>query len=139
MSGWACGSTSARASERDPRARSNERFLFPKGVSVNVSTYFSSLSNWLAKWTGSHWAFLISAATVVVSLSVFGVGRTNIAISVVSLLMLFILQNTQNRDSAALHVKLDEVITHLHGPRDEVAGIESKTHEEIEELRSQPK
>jgi low affinity Fe/Cu permease len=105
---------------------------------VNVSTYFSSLSHWLAKWTGSHWAFLISAVAVAISLSVFGAGRTNIAISVVSLLMLFILQNTQNRDSAALHVKLDEVITHVHGPRDEVAGIESKTHEEIEELRSQP-
>ena len=52
--------------------------------------------------------------------------------------MLFILQNTQNRDSAALHLKLDEVITQLIGPRDEVAGIESKTDDEIEELRPSP-
>ena len=34
-----------------------------------------------------------------------------------------------------LVVKLDEIITQLDGPRDEVAGVESKTHEEIEELR----
>jgi low affinity Fe/Cu permease len=31
-------------------------------------------------------------------------------------------------------VKLDEIITHLEGPRDDVAGIETKSHEEIEEL-----
>jgi hypothetical protein len=49
--------------------------------------------------------------------------------------MVFILQNSQNRDSAALHVKLDEIITHLEGPRDDVAGIEVKSHNEIEELQ----
>ena len=49
--------------------------------------------------------------------------------------MVFILQNTQNRDSAALHLKLDEIITSIEGPRDELAGVESKSHEEIEELR----
>lgn len=105
---------------------------------MKVSTYFSTFSNWLAKWTGSHWAFAIAAVAVVLSLFAFGIERTNIAISVVTLLMLFILQNTQNRDSAAQHVKLDEVITHLQGPRDDVAGIESKTDEQIEELREAP-
>jgi low affinity Fe/Cu permease len=105
---------------------------------VNFATYFSTFSNWLAKWTGSHWAIVIAALAVALSLSLFGIEKTNIAISVVTLLMLFILQNTQNRDSAALHVKLDEVITQLIGPRDEVAGIESKTDDEIEELRRDP-
>ena len=105
---------------------------------MKVSTYFSTWSNWLSKWTGSHWAFSIAAIAVAVSLTLVGIEKTNIAISVVTLLMLFILQNTQNRDSAALHVKLDEVITHLQGPRDKMAGIESKTDEEIEELRPQP-
>ena len=83
---------------------------------MSISTYFSSLASWLSRWTGSHWAFAIAAVAVVGSLSLFGIERTNIAISVVTLLMLFILQNTQNRDSAALHVKLDEAITHLTGP-----------------------
>ena len=70
---------------------------------------------------GSHWAVLVAALLVVIGLVVFGVDRTNIAISVATLLMVFILQNSQNRDSAALHVKLDEIITHLGGPRDDVA------------------
>lgn len=86
---------------------------------------------------GSHWALLLAAALVLIGLLTMGAVRTNIAISVVTLLMVFILQNTQNRDSAALHVKLDEIITHQEGPRDELAGLESKSHEEIDELRMQ--
>jgi low affinity Fe/Cu permease len=66
-----------------------------------------------------------------------GVDKTKIAISIATLLMVFILQNSQNRDAAALHVKLDEVITHLEGPRDDVAGIETRSHEEIEELHEE--
>ena len=92
----------------------------PMHARMKFATYFSVFSNWLAKWTGSHWAFSIAAVVVLISLLMLGINRTNITISVVSLLMFFILQNTQNRDSAALHLKLDEIITHLHGPRDKV-------------------
>jgi low affinity Fe/Cu permease len=96
---------------------------------------FASLASWLSKWMGSPWAVLVAALLVVIGLAVFGVETTNIAISVATLLMVFILQNSENRHSAALHVKLDEIITHLEGPRDDVAGIEVKSHEEIEELQ----
>ena len=106
-------------------------------MSRRISKKFASLASWLSKWMGSHWAVLVAALLVVIGLVVFGVDRTNIAISVATLLMVFILQNSQNRDSAALHVKLDEVITHLEGPRDDVAGIEVKSHEEIEELHEE--
>jgi len=54
---------------------------------------------------GSHWAFVIAAILVAVGLLTVGVEDTNIEISVVTLLMVFVLQNTQNRDSAALHLK----------------------------------
>lgn len=64
---------------------------------------------------GSRWAFVIAAILVTVGLLTVGVEDTNIAISVVTL-MVFVLQNTRNRDSAALHLKLDEIITHLEGP-----------------------
>ena len=104
-------------------------------MSGGVSKFFSTFSNWLAKWMGSHWAFVGAAILVGVGLLTVGVEDTNIAISVVTLLMVFVLQNTQNRDSAALHLKLDEIITHLEGARDELSGVESKSHEEIEELR----
>jgi low affinity Fe/Cu permease len=102
-----------------------------------ITRSFSRFSNWLAKWMGSHWAFVVAAVVVLIGLVMFGIERTNIAISVATLLMVFVLQNTQNRDSAALQLKLDEIILHLQGPRDELAGIESKTHAEIEELRTE--
>jgi low affinity Fe/Cu permease len=49
----------------------------------------------------------------------------------------YALRNTDRRDLSALQVKLDEVITHLEGPRDHVAGIHAKSHEEIEELQAE--
>jgi low affinity Fe/Cu permease len=99
-----------------------------------ASTFFATFSTRIASWTGSHWALFVGAVLVTASLFLFGVDRTNIAISIVTLLMLFILQNTQNRDSAALHAKLDDLIINLRGPRDELAGIESKSRDEIAEV-----
>jgi low affinity Fe/Cu permease len=99
-----------------------------------LSKMFASMASVLSKWMGSPWALIVVALLVVIGLLVFGVDKTNIAISIGTLLMVFILQNSQNRDAAALHLKLDEVITHLEGPRDDVAGVESKSHEEIDEL-----
>jgi low affinity Fe/Cu permease len=98
---------------------------------------FASLATWLARSMGSHWAFVVAAVASAISLAVFGITDTNIAISIATLLMVFVLQNSQNRDSAALHLKLDEIITHLEGPRDDVAGVEEKSHEEIEELQAE--
>ena len=99
-----------------------------------LDRFFTAFSNEVAKWTGSHWAFLIAAMLVVVSLVAFGVELTNIAISVVTLLMVFVLQNTQNRDSAALHLKLDEIVRAEPQARDDVRGVESKSEPEIREL-----
>src|SRR5688572_23383934 len=102
-----------------------------------ISKFFSTFSNTLALWVGSHWAFLVATVLVLVGWAILGVATTNIGISIATLLMVVVLQNTQNRDSAAIHLKLDEIITSLEGPRDEVAGIESGTHEEIVELRDE--
>lgn len=101
---------------------------------VGPDRFFSTFSNQVARWTGSHWAFLVAAVLVVVSLAAFGIELTNVAISVVTLLMVFVLQNTQNRDSAALHLKLDEIVRAVEGARDDVRGVESKSEPEIREL-----
>jgi low affinity Fe/Cu permease len=102
-----------------------------------TSKRFASLASLLSKRLGSYWAVVVVALGVVIGLVVFGRDVTAIAISVATLLMVLILKNSENRDSAALHVKLDEVITHLEGPRNDVAGIEAKSHEEIEEFHGE--
>jgi low affinity Fe/Cu permease len=99
-----------------------------------IHVFFSDFSSWVAKWTGSHWALSIAALAVVIGLASFGIAITNIAISIVTLLMVFVLQNTQNRDSAALHLKLDEMVRVQPEARDEVQGVESKSEDEIREL-----
>ena len=101
----------------------------------SISKVFARLADWLSTWMGSHWAFIGAAVLVVVGLLTFGVNDTNIGISIATLLMVFILQNTQNKDSAALHLKLDEIITHLQGPRDKVAGVQVKSPEEIQAIQ----
>lgn len=100
----------------------------------NLDRFFTAFSNFVAKWTGSHWTFTIVGVLVIVSLSVLGIEGTNIAISIVTLLMVFVLQNTQNRDSAALHLKLDEVVRVEPEARDDVRGVETKSEPEIREL-----
>jgi low affinity Fe/Cu permease len=106
----------------------------PNSVSKSeggIDRFFTAFATHVAKWTGSHWTFAIVAALVVVSLVTIGVENTNIAISIATLLMVFVLQNTENRDSAALHLKLDEMIHSQPDAREVVRGIEVKSEAEI--------
>jgi low affinity Fe/Cu permease len=105
-----------------------------EGESTGLDSFFSRFSTRVAHWTGSHWTFAIAAALVVLSLLFTSVETTNIAISIVTLLMVFVLQNTQNRDSAALHLKMDEIVRAVPEARDDVRGVESRPKAEIEEL-----
>jgi low affinity Fe/Cu permease len=95
---------------------------------------FTSFATWVARWTGSHWAFIAAALLVLVGLLTTDIQTTNLAISVVTLLMVLALQNTQNRHSAALHLKLDEVVRAEPEARDEIRGVESRPEREIRGL-----
>jgi low affinity Fe/Cu permease len=102
-----------------------------------ASRAFASVATWLSKWMGSLWAVLVTAVLIAVGLATVGIVITALAISIATLLMVYALQNTESRDSSALHVKLDEIIIHLEGPRDDVAGIEVKSHEEIQAFQAE--
>ena len=103
----------------------------------DAHSFFADVSTAIARWTGNHWAFAVAALLVAVSLSVLGIEITNVAISIVTLLMVFVLQNTQNRDSAALHLKLDEVVRVEPEARDHLRRAETRPQEEIEELHEE--
>ena len=90
---------------------------------------------------GTPWAFVVALAIVVVwglSGPAFGFSSTwqlviNTGTTIVTFLMVFLIQNTQNRDSRAIHLKLDELIEAVSDARDELVDIEDSTEAEMKE------
>ena len=60
----------------------------------------------------------------------------NTGTTIVTFLMVFLIQNTQNRDAAAMQAKLDELIRAIHEARGQFIGIEHLTDEQIEAIRN---
>lgn len=65
----------------------------------------------------------------------FFIAGANLTISIVTLMILPILQATQNRDGAALQAKIDELIKATSDARDDLIGLENRDEKEIEEIR----
>jgi low affinity Fe/Cu permease len=61
----------------------------------------------------------------------------NTATTIVTFLMVFLIQNTQNRDARAIHLKLDELIRGVKGARTAMVALENATDEELAELQDE--
>src|SRR5207249_11327126 len=94
---------------------------------------------------GSAWAF---AGAVLVILVWILTGPTfhfsdtwqliiNTATTIITFLMVFLIQNTQNRDAKAVHLKLDEIIRALKGARNELVDLEELSDEDLKKLEQQ--
>lgn len=59
----------------------------------------------------------------------------NTSTTIITFLMVFVIQYSQNKDTAALHLKVDELVRAVEGARNEVAGVEEKTVKEIKEMK----
>ncbi len=102
--------------------------------------WFSKAANATAAWTGRPAAFLLAVGTVAVwaiTGPIFGYSDTwqlviNTGTTIVTFLMVFLIQNTQNRDTLALQVKLDELIVALKEADNDFAAIEDRTDDELE-------
>jgi low affinity Fe/Cu permease len=94
---------------------------------------------------GSPWAFLLAIVTIVVwSIAGprYGYSDTwqlviNTGTTIVTFLMVFLIQNTQNRDAKAIHLKLDELIRGVKGARTALVGLEDLSDEELAALQSE--
>src|SRR4051812_32572823 len=104
---------------------------------------FSRFARWTSRTVGHTSSFVGALAIVAVwgiSGPYFHYSDTwqlviNTGTTVITFLMVFVIQQTQNRDSEAMHVKLDEIIRALRGAQNELLDIEELTEEELDTLR----
>jgi low affinity Fe/Cu permease len=100
---------------------------------------FARFSRGVARVVGSPWAFILSIGIILVwamTGPALGFSATwqlviNTSTTIITFLMVFIIQNTQNRDARAIHVKLDELIHAVQEAHDDVVDIEEATEEEL--------
>jgi low affinity Fe/Cu permease len=109
-----------------------------------LSMMFSTFAQKTALWTGHPIAFLLAMLTIVawvVTGPIFNYSDTwqlviNTGTTNVTFLMVFLIQNTQNRDMLAVQLKLSELVLAMKGAKNSYASIEDLTDEELEELHN---
>src|SRR5690349_18560292 len=110
-----------------------------------MNAWFGSVANKVASAAGSSWAFIVAALVVIawiVSGPMFGFSDTwqlviNTGTTIVTFLMVFLIQNTQNRDTRALHLKLDELLRALPEAREgEFMDLEMRSEAALEAERA---
>ena len=108
-----------------------------------LSTLFQKMSNKITKATGSPIAF-ITALTVVIIWAVtgpiFGYSDTwqlviNTGTTIITFLMVFIIQQSQNKDTVAIHLKLNELIASHERASNRLVDIEDLSDEELQKIK----
>ncbi|MEP7029932.1 MAG: low affinity iron permease family protein [Pseudolabrys sp.] len=124
---------------------------FDAGRSLHSGTQPSTLAGWFAHfaqrtavYTGHPLAFLTAVAIVavwIVTGPIFNYSDTwqlviNTGTTIVTFLMVFLIQNTQNRDMLAVQLKLSELLLSMKGAKNEFAAIEDLSDDELEQLHN---
>lgn len=109
---------------------------------MKKKNFFERFSNWATAATGSSTAFLIALSVIVIWLvtgPVFKYSDTwqliiNTGTTIVTFLMVFLIQKAQNKDSKAIHLKLNELVASHEGTSNRMVNIEDLTEEELDHL-----
>jgi low affinity Fe/Cu permease len=112
---------------------------------MGLADSFYKFAHKTSVWMGSAWAFCIAVLIVIVwalTGPVFDYSEDwqlaiNTGTTIVTFLMVFLIQNTQNRDSRAVHLKLDELIRSVHKARNKIIDVEELSDKELDELQAE--
>lgn len=112
---------------------------------LTLTDRFSAFARAASDVLGSPWASLTAILVIVVwaiTGPLFGFSDTwqlviNTSTTIVTFIMVFIIQNTQNRDSKAMHLKLDEVIRATGGARNSLVDLEDMPDDELKALAAE--
>jgi low affinity Fe/Cu permease len=108
-----------------------------------IDRYFASFASGVARIAGSPYVFA-AALLFIVGWAAFGPAAgfsenwqliVNTGITICTFLMVFVIQNSQNRDGLALQIKLDELIRALGGAKNDMIDLESMSAAELKELQ----
>lgn len=116
----------------------------PMKAPLPSQSRFTCFAKWTAHATGRPAAFFIAVLVILawaITGPLFHYSDTwqliiNTGTTVVTFLMVFLIQNTQNRDSQAIHVKLDELIRSIDTARNSVLDLDALSDAELEKLRA---
>ena len=109
-----------------------------------LTQQFSRFAHSISVWTGHPLAFLLAVLLViawVLTGPIFKYSDTwqlviNTSTTIVTFLMVFLIQNTQNRDTLAIQLKLSELVLAMKGAENKFAAIEDLSDEELEQLHN---
>lgn len=104
--------------------------------------FFEKIAQMATYFTGTTLAFIIALAVIIAWIftgPLFHFSDTwqlviNTSTTIVTFLMVFLIQRTQNKDSRAIHLKLNELIASLKGPSNRLVAVEDLTESELETL-----
>src|SRR4051812_27816993 len=104
--------------------------------------YLEKFARRATDWTGSSWAFAFAVLTIIVwavTGPYFHYSDTwqlviNTGTTIVTFLMVFLIQRAQNKDSQAVHLKLNELVAAVHGASNRLINVEGMSEEELKAL-----
>jgi low affinity Fe/Cu permease len=112
---------------------------------IRTTSRFGRLAKWAAHAMGQPAAFGIALTTIVlwaVAGPIFGFSDTwqlviNTGTTIVTFLMVFLIQNTQNKDAEAMHIKPDELIRAIEQARNALLNLEELEEKDLERIRAE--